>query len=170
MVHPRAPAAAIFAACCVAAIGLATASCAHADPQSSSTSQAPASAITPDTIDAAVDTLAVAAVAPDSGAVAIDPAPSPVGSAAPVTAPAAGEAPLDPALLACHADADCVTVRKNACCNHGELEAVAATKVDAYKASFTCQMKHVICPQFLRRDTRVAKCDSSAGRCQLVAP
>jgi hypothetical protein len=119
--------------------------------------------------DAQVDTLQIAP-SPDAGA------PTLVASSAPSQRPAASSAAadgasdgLDPAIFACHADADCTAVRKNGCCNHGELEAVASSKVAAYKASFTCRT-HGMCPQFLRRDLRVPVCDAASSRCQMVAP
>ena len=154
--------------------------CAHATNDSTSTgaagsaSTAQAGGAVP--ADAAIETMLIAPP-PDAGpgtatvaaGGATPKAPADVEAAAPGTASVPADSALDPALFACRADADCTAVRKNGCCNHGELEAVAASQVAAYKASFTCRT-HVMCPQFLRRDLRVAACDRAASRCQMVTP
>ena len=142
--------------------------CAHADAPTGGGGGEQPSPLAADPADAAVETLQIAPP-PDAGARAAVAAVT----TAPVTGVGAaggnGDSALDPAIFACHADADCTAVRKNGCCNHGELEAVAASQVDAYKASFSCRAK-VMCPQFLRRDLRVAACDMASSRCQMVAP
>jgi hypothetical protein len=155
----------------VASISLATlAACAHADAPAGSTGAAQTSPAVADPFDAAVETLAIAPP-PDAGAPsAVAPAASAPSPASASSAPSSGaDSALDPAFVACHADADCTAVRKNGCCNHGELEAVATSQVAAYKASFTCRT-HMMCPQYLRRDLRVAVCDTAASRCKMVAP
>jgi hypothetical protein len=148
----------------------ALAACAHADAPGGSPGAGQTSSAVADPVDSAVETLQIAPP-PDAGAsssvAAAAAAPTPAAAS---SVPASdGDSALDPALFACHADADCAAVRKNGCCNHGELEAVAASQVAAYKASFTCRTK-VMCPQFLRRDLRVAACDTAAARCKMVAP
>jgi hypothetical protein len=111
-------------------------------------------------------------------------APAPVGADAAPDAPpdAMGTATLDaepdaaavgavasPAssFLACSADADCVAVRKNGCCNNGYKEAVNASSVAAYEASFVCPDPHPICPMFRIRDDRVPVCNTS-HQCELI--
>ncbi len=158
---------------------LASAGCAHTDaPTDSATATSPQSAESSVASgDAQVDTLQIAPP-PDAGVAQVIAASAPTTSASPASPPA-GQRPtaagssaddsLDPAIFACHADADCAAVKKNGCCNHGELEAVGSTQVAAYKASFTCRT-HMMCPQFLRRDLRVPVCDGATSRCQMVAP
>lgn len=73
------------------------------------------------------------------------------------------------AFFACTFDSDCVTVRKNGCCDNGYLDAVNAASVDAYKASFRCTTKQV-CPMFHVVDTRVVHCTRDTHKCELVRP
>lgn len=90
------------------------------------------------------------------------PAPAPVASTPdPAPAPAPGD------FYSCTADADCVAVPKVGCCHNGHLEAVNQQSRDAYKNSFTCEKKHPICPQYIVKDTRVAKCDATAHKCEM---
>jgi hypothetical protein len=62
-----------------------------------------------------------------------------------------------------------VAVRKVACCDHGDKEAVNVKSVDAYAASFTCTERPV-CPYFMRRETRVPQCNKATLRCEMVKP
>jgi hypothetical protein len=72
--------------------------------------------------------------------------------------------------FSCQRDGDCVAVPKAGCCHNGYLEAVNATQVDAYNAANACPNPHPICPLFLILDKRVARCDFTASKCQLVDP
>ncbi|HEY2512693.1 MAG TPA: hypothetical protein VGI39_17620 [Polyangiaceae bacterium] len=93
------------------------------------------------------------------------PAPAPVASTPdPAPAPAAGD------FYTCAADTDCVSVPKVGCCHNGHHEAVNKQSVDAYKNSFTCEKKHPMCPQYIVKETRVAKCDTTAHKCVMAAP
>jgi hypothetical protein len=76
---------------------------------------------------------------------------------------------LAPELLACAADADCVAVPRNGCCNNGHKEAVNASHVDAYKASFTCPEPRPICPMFRIRDDRTPVCSPGTHQCELIS-
>ena len=93
---------------------------------------------------------------------------TPIGlsSDAPDAAPASGDA--GPDFFSCAADADCIAVPKNACCNNGFMEAVNSKSADAYKASFTCDNRGRMCPQFRIRDTRLPHCNADAHRCELL--
>jgi hypothetical protein len=111
---------------------------------------------------AAPPATSAAPLPPAAGAV---DAPTPVVAATdpPPAAPSAGD------FYSCHADADCVAVAKNACCNHGDKEAVNKDQAQAYKSSFTCP-EHRPCPMFMRRDNRVPVCNGGTHRCEMVPP
>jgi hypothetical protein len=85
----------------------------------------------------------------------------------PASAPTVAAAPA-PAFLACTADADCVAVPRNGCCHNGFQEAVNASSVAAYQASFVCPEQHPICPMFRIRDDRVPVCNATSHQCELV--
>jgi len=70
---------------------------------------------------------------------------------------------------ACQSDSDCVAVRRVGCCYNGDQEAVNVGQQDAYAASFTCPRRHP-CPMYIKRDTRVPKCDPGTHLCQMVNP
>ncbi len=102
------------------------------------------------------------------------PTPAPMPAPAPSTAPAASATTETTAatggdFFACQADPDCIAVRKVGCCNHGDKEAVNANAAGAYAASFTCPDPRPICPQFMRRDLRVAACNQGTHRCEMVS-
>jgi hypothetical protein len=115
----------------------------------------------------------VTTVVMDAGAA---PAPAPLPVAVAEGTPPAAEAKATPATPAagdyfsCKADADCVAVPKNGCCHNGYHEAVNKQSVDAYKASFTCEKKRPICPQFMIKETKVARCDTAASKCVMAQP
>ena len=162
------PAAFLVASLCPFAFALAVAGCAHTDAPSGSSAQS-TSSTSGEGSDAAVETLRIAPP-PDAGAMtAVAVASADAPRQQPTKATGDDATGVDSAVFACHADAECTAVRKNGCCNHGDMEAVNAAQVDAYKASFTCT-KHLMCPQFLRRDTRVPVCDTARSRCQMVQP
>ncbi len=83
--------------------------------------------------------------------------------------PSAASIPPPPAYLACAADADCMAVPRNGCCNNGYKEAVSATGAEAYKASFVCPEPRPICPMFRIKDDRTPVCNSGTRTCELVA-
>jgi hypothetical protein len=72
--------------------------------------------------------------------------------------------------FSCTHDGDCVAVPKAGCCHNGYLEAVNVNQVDAYNAANACTDPRPICPLFLIQDKRVARCDFTANKCQLVDP
>jgi hypothetical protein len=117
--------------------------------------------------------LAVAAL---SGACNSDrPAPPPTvpmqaASETPPPPTAEAQPAPTPDTLSCTTDADCVAVEKNGCCRNGTKEAVAATAVDEYRASFTCPNPHPICPMIRILDTRVAECSNATHHCEMVKP
>jgi hypothetical protein len=124
----------------------------------SSPAPSPASATTPPA------TLAAGA-APVAGAASPGAAPSATASspAAASTVPAQ--------YRACAADADCVAVARAACCNHGWKEAVSRSQKDAYAQDFACKAaRRPICPMFMVRDARAAKCDVQQKLCVMVEP
>jgi hypothetical protein len=74
-------------------------------------------------------------------------------------------------LRACHADADCVAVPRAGCCHNGWKEAVAVSQADAYQAANPCtKSPRPICPMYMVRDPRVARCDVQTHLCTMVRP
>jgi hypothetical protein len=108
-----------------------------------------------------------------SGSAALDaeapPVPSASSSAALPGAPPASGDQAPPELAACRGDADCVAVPRVGCCHNGWMAAVNASQVDAYAHSFTCAEK-VMCPMYVVRDTRVARCDVASHLCVMTKP
>ena len=95
-------------------------------------------------------------------------APAPTAGASGPTAPASS---VGAQYRSCNADADCVAVARAGCCPHGWKEAVAVPQKDAYARDFACkQTPRPICPMFLVRDNRVARCDTQAHLCEMVQP
>ena len=121
-----------------------------------------------------------AAAPPPSGTTAASATPAAVGGAAsaPAASVAAGATPAPapsssvPAQYrACNTDADCLAVARAGCCPHGWKEAVAAPQKDAYARDFACtQSPRPMCPMFMVRDGRVAKCDGREHLCEMVQP
>ena len=120
---------------------------------------------------------AVPAAAPPPSATAVaSAAPAPSASSVPV-ASAGALPPLAPSSTVpaqyrtCNTDADCEAVARAGCCPHGWKEAVAAPQKDAYARDFACsQTPPPICPMFMVRDGRVAKCDAREHLCEMVQP
>ena len=153
------------------ALALAVAACAE-------TSKSPPSVTAPSASDAVP---APTAAAPPVTASAS--APAPVASAAP-TATTSAAPPMASAgpggntgttvpaqYRACKGDADCVAVPRAGCCHNGWKEAVATSQKDAYARDFACPAgTRPICPMFIVRDMRVAKCDAAAHLCTMVQP
>jgi hypothetical protein len=106
----------------------------------------------------------------------VGPASAPASEPVPVPAPAPASAPdsdagLDPRYRACRVDGDCVAVPRAGCCHNGWKEAVASSQKDAYEQAFACtRTPRPICPMYIVRDARVAKCDPHAHLCVLVEP
>jgi hypothetical protein len=129
------------------------------------------------TAPSASATSAVPAAAPPPPATpepSAGPAPS-ASAAAAVTAgatPAPAPSSTVPAQYrACNTDADCVAVPWAGCCPHGWKEAIAAPQKDAYARDFACpQTRRPICPMYIVRDARVAKCDAREHLCEMVQP
>jgi len=72
--------------------------------------------------------------------------------------------------LSCSADSDCVAVDRAGCCHNGYKDAVNASQLEAYRAANACQDAHHMCPMFMIVDKRVARCDTTLKRCQMVQP
>jgi hypothetical protein len=132
-----------------------------------SASESPAPSAAPQPVPAS------AGGAPAEGASATPPAapsaaPSPLASAAPGADVDAG---VPAQYRACRADADCVAVPRAGCCDNGWKEAVAASQKSAYERAFACAITpHPMCPMYIARDTRIAKCEPKAHLCVLVQP
>jgi hypothetical protein len=112
-----------------------------------------------------------AAAGPSAAPVTSSPAPSASASAAPPgdTMGAADDADAGSAQFrACQADSDCIAVPKVGCCHNGWMAAVNASQKDAYAQSFTCPQPRPMCPMYIMRDTRVAKCDTGTHLCTMV--
>lgn len=74
-----------------------------------------------------------------------------------------------PEYLACSANSDCVAVPKAGCCNNGYKEAVNRNFIEQYKAANACKEQGVMCAQYLVNDTRIARCDTQAKKCEMTA-
>jgi hypothetical protein len=71
----------------------------------------------------------------------------------------------------CAKDADCVAVPRAGCCHNGWKEAVAASQRDAYEKANACAITpRPVCPMYIVRDTRIAKCDAQSKLCVMVQP
>ena len=70
--------------------------------------------------------------------------------------------------LMCSEDSDCIAVPKAGCCNNGYKEAVNKDRVDSYRAANTCKIAHPMCAQFIVEDKRVAQCNRTSHRCEMV--
>ena len=128
------------------------------------TSQQPAAVTAPTASTAAAEVTAQAASA-------LEP---PVAAPAPEAGPVA-RADVDGGLAAqyrsCQADADCIAVPRAGCCHNGWKEAVNASQKDAYEQANACaSTRRPICPMFMVRDTRVARCDMQLHLCEMVKP
>jgi hypothetical protein len=118
----------------------------------------------------ASDVPAAATVATPASAMGA-PSSAPAASAPPASATFPAPSSSVPAQYrACASDADCVAVPRAVCCNHGWKEAVAATQKDAYARDFACkEVPRPMCPMFMVRDARVAKCDAQQRLCVMAA-
>ncbi len=123
---------------------------------------------------AAVTAPTASAAAPDvSTQTAGTPEPA-VAASAPEAGPAA-TTDVDGGLAArfrsCNADPDCVAVPRAGCCRNGWNEAVNASQKDAYEQAYACtRTPRPICPMFMVRDTRVARCNAQSHLCEMVKP
>jgi hypothetical protein len=76
--------------------------------------------------------------------------------------------PTKPDFYSCKADDDCVAVPKKMCCSNCSKEAVNKDMADAYSnQQLVCPA--VICPLACFLDTRVAECNHSTHKCEMVA-
>jgi len=72
--------------------------------------------------------------------------------------------------FACNVDADCVAVPVGGCCQHGTKVAVNSSSVSAYAASVQCTVTpRPFCPLYIINDTRVAECNNTSKKCEMVA-
>jgi hypothetical protein len=138
-------------------------------PQTAASSPPPAP-VTTVVVDAGAAATSAPPVAPTPVAVADAGAPVALTSADAGASSAPGPALASGDFYSCAADADCVAVPKVGCCHNGHLVAVNKQATDAYKASFTCGQKRPMCPQYIIKDSRVAKCDGTSHKCEMVAP
>jgi hypothetical protein len=133
------------------------------------TSQAPTSVTAPTT------SAAEPQPSPQPSPQPAPPAPSGPASAAPPMASAGPGADVDAGVAAqfrtCQKDADCVAVPRAGCCHNGWKEAVAASQRDAYEKANACTITpRPVCPMYIVRDPRIAKCDAQSKLCVLVQP
>jgi hypothetical protein len=69
----------------------------------------------------------------------------------------------------CDVDDDCTRVNNvEKCCGDCTFEAVNVDKVDAYQSANWCPSRPAACPLACRLDQRVAKCNVSRGKCEMV--
>ena len=123
-------------------------------------------------------TAPVASAAPDptAGASTTTPATAPLPTPPPtaseeVKAQAGREPGVGAQLRACKGDADCVAVPREGCCHNGWKEAVAVSQADAYRKANACtKSSRPICPMYIARDLRVARCDPQTRLCTLTQP
>src|SRR5579884_752755 len=81
----------------------------------------------------------------------------------------------DPAAAAadystCQVDSDCIAVEREGCCHNGYKDAVNKDGVASYRAANACRTRNTVCPQFRIDDKRVALCNATAHRCEMVEP
>jgi|HubBroStandDraft_4_1064222.scaffolds.fasta_scaffold670258_2 hypothetical protein len=129
------------------------------------TSQQPATVTAPTASTATAEVSAQAASASEP----------PVAASAPEEAAPVARADADAGPSAqyrsCQADADCVAVPRAGCCHNGWKEAVNVSQKDAYEQANACtSTRRPICPMFMVRDTRVARCDTPSHLCEMVKP
>ena len=133
------------------------------------TSQPPPSTTAPVvSASVAADPTVVASAAPPG--VAPVPTPAPTTSQA-VEAASGGDGGAGAQFRACKADADCVAVLREGCCHNGWKEAVAVSQTDAYRQANACtRSARPICPMYIARDARVARCDPQSRLCTMTQP
>ncbi len=74
-------------------------------------------------------------------------------------------------LTVCAVDSDCVAVDQGGCCEHGMKAAVAVGNEAAYAAAHACtQDPRPFCPLYVIDDLRVAECNTTTNRCEMVQP
>ena len=140
-----------------ALLALALAACAQ-------TSQQPAAVTAPTASAAAAEASTQAASASEPPVAASAPEAGPVGTTD-------GDGGLAAQFRSCGADADCVAVPRAGCCHNGWKEAVNATQKDAYEQAYACtRTPRPICPMYMVRDTRVARCNAQSHLCEMVKP
>ena len=70
----------------------------------------------------------------------------------------------------CQVDSDCIAVDRAGCCHNGYKDAVNKDRVDSYRTANACRTRNTMCAQFRIDDRRVALCNASAHRCEMVEP
>jgi hypothetical protein len=73
-------------------------------------------------------------------------------------------------VLTCAVDNDCIAVAQAGCCDNGYLAAVNKGRTADYAALYACSQMSPICSLVKVNETRVAQCDFSAGKCQMIQP
>jgi hypothetical protein len=73
-------------------------------------------------------------------------------------------------VLTCAADSDCTAVPQAGCCDNGYLAAVNKGRAADYPLLYACTQTSPICSHVKVNDARVAQCDLSAGKCQMIQP
>jgi hypothetical protein len=73
-------------------------------------------------------------------------------------------------VFSCAIDTDCVAVAQAGCCDNGYLAAVNKGRTADYPILYACDQTAPICSHLKIVDTRVAQCDFSAHKCQMIAP
>ena len=70
----------------------------------------------------------------------------------------------------CGSDSDCVAIDKGGCCPNGIKVAVNKSEVKAYEKDTACENPPATCPLYVIDDTRVAECNTSTKKCEMVDP
>lgn len=77
---------------------------------------------------------------------------------------------LKKSIQACNTDDDCVAVPRGGCCSNGWMEAVNKHHTKAYENATKCTVHNMMCPMYMVHDTRVAECNGSTKKCEMVQP
>jgi hypothetical protein len=78
---------------------------------------------------------------------------------------------LKASITACKIDDDCTAVSQGGCCDNGYLFAVNKTKVTQYENATKCTANpRPMCPMFMVHDTRVAQCNTTTNKCEMIQP
>jgi len=123
---------------------------------------------------AAVTAPVASAASPDPRAPPVTATAEPAAAPAPEAGAAAasdGDGGPGAQFRSCNADADCVAVPRAGCCHNGWKEAVNVSQKDAYEQANACaSTRRPICPMYMVRDTRVARCNAQSHLCEMVKP
>jgi hypothetical protein len=101
-------------------------------------------------------------------------ATSPLFALACSSAPADSTASNDEAskvnVYACTVDSDCVAISAGGCCPNGTEVAVNKHHIKAYENAHECTDPPHICPLYVIHETRVAQCNNTTSKCEMIQP